>query len=522
MENNDQSIKTRLLVVGAVIALWAFSMFPLKNKDFFQYVKNQADSSIASKAVDADTLKTLDLAVEETYKTVQDKNVKATREAFKDAQMARAEVISKKEEEDFAAAFKQAEADYANKVKKEITDIAPMSRQAALLNAAEGKVTLFKFINTPGEFPTNKEVSKHIQKAVAGKIKYGIDLLGGVQFTMEFDPKDLEGKGENGEPLEAEATRDSIIEILRKRIDGKGLAEIEIRPFASTSILITVPNVNEEEVAVIRQLLLKQAKLEFRGLDPSGEEFPHVEAGRQPMRLGDVEMGGENIENAFATKDENGRWVVAKTFNSQGAVDFGEVTSEYVGKRLAIVLDGKIYSAPTIQSVITKNGQISGDFTKEAAEELALVLRSGAMPVELKFAGESRTDASLGAASIKSGVMSCLTGLILVLIFMAFYYRKPGFIAVLALVVNILLVIGSMAILGGTFTLPGIAGIILTIGMAVDTNVLIFERIREELASGKTLYNSTREGFSRAFVTIFDANITPLLTAIILMKFGSG
>ena len=251
-----------------------------------------------------------------------------------------------------------------------------------------------------------------------------------------------------------------------------------------------------------------------------------VEAPSEPggfIWLGDVEMGGENIDRAFPTQDQNGAWEISKVFNSAGAKEFANVSGKFVGQRLAIVLDDVCYSAPRINERIGGgSARISGDFSKEDAQELAIVLQSGSMPVELQFAGESRTDPTLGANSVKSGILSCLVGLGLVLIFMAIYYKKGGMIAVMALVANILLVVGSMAILGATFTLPGIAGIILTIGMAVDTNVLIFERIREELATGRTLFNATREGYGKAFITIFDANVTTLITALILMKFGSG
>ena len=402
-----------------------------------------------------------------------------------------------------------------------------MTRSGALLNACGNTVQLYKFLDVPGTRASNKKSVKFVEKMTAGKIKAGIDLRGGVEFTMQFNLEDLEGRGPEGEDLDAEKTRDSIIEILRSRIDSKGLAEVELRPFSENSIMIRVPAVNDEEVAAIRNLLLRQAKLEFRGvLQPGAPNGERIEAPNEPggfIWLGDVEMGGENIERAFPTQDQNGAWEISKVFNSQGAKEFANVSGNYVGRRLAIVLDDVCYSAPNINERIAGgSARISGDFSKEDAQELAIVLQSGSMPVELQFAGESRTDPTLGVDSVRSGILSCVVGLVLVLIFMAFYNKKGGMIAVAALVANILLVVGSMAILGATFTLPGIAGIILTIGMAVDTNVLIFERIREELASGRTLFNATREGYGKAFITIFDANVTTLITALILMKFGSG
>jgi len=550
MDNTQQSIKGRLIFVAVVLASWAYSIFPLENQDYFAFVEKTANASISSKSISADAYKTLEENLKKARKAVDAQNIKATRKVYNDALRAFNTVISDGEAKAFKAAFEKAKSDYKNKVKKNAEAIAPMTRQDALLNAClpsaallsqarssqerddiirRHSIHLYKFLDNRSGTSNNKDVAKYVQNSIKGKIKSGIDLKGGVQFTMEFSPDDP-GIGEN----DIEQIRDTVIEILRRRIDGKGLAEIEIRPFSKSSISITVPSVNEDEVAAIRSLLMRQAKLTFREANPrdgSGTNFPHSDPYSPDVRLGDVEMEGDDIENATAVRDEKGRWIISKKFNIEGAKEFGRITTKYSklgtgsksGQRLAIVLDDVVYSVLGIdEPIMGGRAQITGSFTKEEAEELSLILRSGAMPVKLSFAGESRTDPSLGAAAVKSGIMSCIVGLILVLIFMLFYYRKAGAIAVLALVANILLVIGSMAILGGTFTLPGIAGIILTIGMAVDTNVLIFERIREELATGKTLFNSTREGFSRAFVTIFDANITTLLTALILMKFGSG
>ncbi|MCM8530671.1 MAG: protein translocase subunit SecD [Lentisphaeraceae bacterium] len=527
MDNTKQSIRYRLIFCVAVLLAWAFSMFPLTNQDYFAHVKAKSKSNIESKLTDEAKIKELQEALVKAAEANRKLDTKKTREALIDARADLDEVISNDEKEAFEKALAKAEDDYKNKRKRRPTDPVPMTRSGALLNACGKNVQLYKFIDVPGLRAGNKKVTKYIERATAGKIKAGIDLKGGVEFTMQFNLEDLKGLGENGTDADAGETRDRVIEILRKRIDSKGLAEVELRPFADNAIMIRVPAVNDEEVAGIRSLLMKQAKLEFRPVvAPSAAGAERVEAPNEQggfIFLGDVEMDGENIENAYPTQDENGNWEVSKSFNSEGAKEFAIVTRKYVGQRVAIVLDNVCYSAPNINTVIA-GGQasISGGFTKEEAQELAIVLQSGSMPVELKFAGESRTDPTLGADSVRSGILSCLVGLVLVLIFMAFYYKKAGLIAVLALVANILLVIGSMAILGATFTLPGIAGIILTIGMAVDTNVLIFERIREELSTGKTLFNSTREGFGKAFITIFDANITTLITAIVLMNFGSG
>jgi SecD/SecF fusion protein len=527
MDNTKQSIRYRLIFVIAVLVAWAASMYPLSNLDYYAYVEKQSVSNIASKITTEADYKALSDAVVKAAQENAKLDTKATREDLADAQEDLDEVISESEKKAFEKAFAKAKDDYENKRKRRPTDPVPMTRSGSLINACGNQVQLYKFINVPGTRASNKKAVKYIEKMTAGTIKAGIDLQGGVEFTMQFNPDDLRGAGPAGADLDPEDTRDSIIEILRSRIDSKGLAEVELRPFSENSIMIRVPAVNDEEVAAIRGMLMRQAKLEFRAvLTPGSPEGERIEAPNEPggfIWLGDVEMDGKNIERAFPAQGENGQWEISKVFNSDGAKEFATVSGKFVGRRLAIVLDNVCFSAPTINERIAGGqARISGSFSKEEAQELAIVLQSGSMPVQLSFAGESRTDPTLGADSVRSGIASCAVGLILVLIFMAFYYKKGGLIAVLALVANILLVIGSMAILGATFTLPGIAGIILTIGMAVDTNVLIFERIREELASGKTLFNSTREGYGKAFITIFDANVTTLITALILMKFGSG
>ncbi|MCM8540196.1 MAG: protein translocase subunit SecD [Lentisphaeraceae bacterium] len=526
-KSEKSSIKARLGVVIFVLLMWLVSIFPIGNKDFFEYVAKEAEENISAKTVD-------DKKAEEIQKALSDAELKKfkldtkqTRADYFKAVENDSKIISKSDAEKFRVALEKAKQAYADHQEKAQKDEVPLTKSAALLNEASG-LDLYKFIDSPGKRPKNKSVLKHAEKKVTGKIKGGIDLKGGVEFTMEFDPADLAGRGDNGADLDAEKTRDTIIEILRNRIDSKGLAEVELRPFSTTAIMIRVPAVNESEVAGIRNLLQKQAKLEFKKLtfagDPAGVKIDAPDMpGKSTWVKEDYEMTGEHIERAFVSQNQEGQYEIIKVFDATGAAQFGMVTQQNVGQQLAIVLDDVCYSAPRINEPINGGrAQITGDFTKDEAEELAIILQSGSMPVKLKFSGESRIDPSLGAASVRSGILSCIIGLLAVLVFMIFYYRKAGVIAVLALLANILLVIGTMAILGATFTLPGIAGLILTIGMAVDTNVLIFERIREELATGKTLFNSTREGYGKAFVTIFDANVTTLITALILMKFGSG
>jgi len=214
---------------------------------------------------------------------------------------------------------------------------------------------------------------------------------------------------------------------------------------------------------------------------------------------------------------------VSMQFSTLGARKFAKLTAENVGKRMAIILDGNVYSAPVIRSRIGGGrAQITGRFSMEEAKDLAIVLRAGALPARVKVLEERTVGPSLGADSIAAGKMSMVVGFTLVVIFMAIYYRLFGVIADLALFLNLLLILGGLAAFGATLTLPGIAGMILTVGMAVDANVIIFERIREELRLGKSPHGAVEGGFAKAFSTILDANITTLIAALVLFQFGTG
>ncbi len=210
------------------------------------------------------------------------------------------------------------------------------------------------------------------------------------------------------------------------------------------------------------------------------------------------------------------------TLNQDGARRFYKTTSENIGKPLSVVLDNKIQVVATIEDRISDSGIIRGQYTIEEAEDIALVLRAGALPATIKYLEERTIGPSLGADSIRKGFTAMAIAMILILIFMAFYYRFSGFNAIAALILNILILLGALSYFKATLTLPGIAGIILTIGMAVDANVLVFERIREELRAGKNVLSSIASGFSRAFRTILDANVTTIIAAIFLFQFGTG
>ncbi|MEK9760668.1 MAG: protein translocase subunit SecD, partial [Candidatus Puniceispirillum sp.] len=235
-----------------------------------------------------------------------------------------------------------------------------------------------------------------------------------------------------------------------------------------------------------------------------------------------VMVSGEMLDTASATFDQNNRPAVSFVLNAAGAKRFGKVTGDNIGRPFAIILDGKVVSAPTIQSQIFGNGQITGDFSVAETNELALVLRAGALPAPLIVMEERSIGPGLGADSIAAGEIAALVGLLLVIIYMLLSYGLFGVFADLALGVNILLIVAALSALQATLTLPGIAGIVLTIGMAVDANVLIFERIREELANGRSVIAAIDSGYQRALATIIDSNLTTLFAVLFLYIFGSG
>ncbi|MCP4231365.1 MAG: protein translocase subunit SecD [bacterium] len=240
------------------------------------------------------------------------------------------------------------------------------------------------------------------------------------------------------------------------------------------------------------------------------------------MVTDETQITGKYLKNAKMDYDQFGKPSVNFEWNSEGAKIFADVTSRSIGRRLAILLDGTVQSAPVIQSRISKSGDITGNFTSREAADLALVLRSGALPAKLWLIREQVVGPSLGHDSIRSGILAALIAFIIVIVLVAFYYHLAGLVADTALILNLIIVMGIMVIINGTLTLPGIAGLILSVAMAIDANVLIYERIREEMAAGKTVKASIDSGYSRAFITILDSNITTLIAGIALFIFGTG
>jgi protein-export membrane protein SecD len=330
------------------------------------------------------------------------------------------------------------------------------------------------------------------------------------------------------------------IEIIRRRIDETGTKEPTIQRQGADRILVELPGIDNPEH--VKALLGKTAKLTFQLVDtsvtvddarhgrmPPGDEILPAEeraqrTGQQPFYLvrKRVMVSGDTLTDAQATF-QNNEAVVSFRFDTAGAKRFGDATRDNVGKPFAIVLDNKVISAPVIkEAILGGSGIISGSFTVQSASDLALLLRAGALPAPITILEERTVGPDLGADSIHAGAIACIVGVILVVIFMFLFYGLFGLFADIALMFNLCLMLGTLSLLGATLTLPGIAGIALTLGMAVDANVLIYERIREEMRGGRSMLSSLEAGFTRAFGTILDSHVTTLVAGILLYWLGSG
>ena len=338
------------------------------------------------------------------------------------------------------------------------------------------------------------------------------------------------------------AAVEQSIEIVRRRIDETGVVEPTIVRQGEDRILVQVPGLDDPQR--LKELLGKTAKLTFHLLDenadmadalsgrvpvgsqvvPSQNEFDALGQPRKYVIKKRIMVGGDTLVDAQPGFDpRNNEPVVNFRFDAVGAKRFGDVTVQNVNKPFAIVLDGEVVSAPVIREpILGGTGQISGGFSVQEANDLALLLRAGALPAPLKILEERSVGPGLGADSIAAGKAASIIGLVGVIIFMAVYYGRFGLYADIALVLNMVIITALLSTLQATLTLPGIAGIVLTIGMAVDANVLIFERIREEFKAGRGVMAAVDAGYKRAFVTIIDANVTTLIAAVLLFAFGSG
>ena len=324
------------------------------------------------------------------------------------------------------------------------------------------------------------------------------------------------------------SSQDQAIEIVRRRVDEVGTNEPNILKRGNNRILVELPGLDDP--MRIKSLLGKTANLTFRFVtqnddDRFGVEKLEFEDGTQEANVSKrIIISGENLLDAQPKMDtQNNQTIVSFTLDRVGAKRFGKATSTGIGKQLAIVLDGKIISAPVVRDTIASgSGQISGGFTFQSATDLALLLRSGALPAPLDIIEERTVGPDLGQDSINAGMIALAIGFLLVIIFMFVKYRFFGLITNATLIINLFILLGVLTLFEATLTLPGIAGIILTVGMAVDANVLIFARISEELKANVEVQSAIKNGFSKAFSTIIDANITTLLVAVILYSIGTG
>ncbi len=490
-------LKLRTFVIAAVIAVFAFSIYPLTPRDFYETFRK--------------TLRNPD---------------------------------------DPVAAELVAEA-------KALQESRPgLNPSAALLEAAETKkIDLVSLLPPDGKLAGNADVIALVRREASSSIRLGLDLNGGVEFILELIPdRELLAKSagnagqESVEEMERKFEsefsryRDQAIDTLRRRLESQNIFESEIVPFGSRSVSLKAPITSKDEKDKLLSLIRMSCKLNFRLVHPDSTRLlanydpatflapPGYEVLEENGRDGArylvarrPEMTGQSVSRAMVVRDQFGQLKIALEFNSQGATEFARVTSENLHRQLAIVLDGELYCAPVIQSAITGgNAEISGSFSNEEAQQIADALSAGSFPFRINVTAVYDTAPSMGADNVRNGVYAGVLAAVLLTIFMCVYYFRAGVIACVALAANVVLILGAMAAFGATLTMPGIAGVILTLGMAVDANVLVFERIREELSAGKSLATAVDLGYDKAFSAVFDGNLTTLICALILMYLGSG
>ncbi len=437
-------------------------------------------------------------------------------------------------------------------------DKARPDREFANLSDAVGTnsiVRYFPFINAKDQLYPTTYILNQLQRDASGKIKLGLDLQGGTSFLVEMDTNRLTEASDNGtnkmvSNSDISGALSQAVEVLRKRVDAFGVAEPVIQPAGGNRILIQLPGLSQSVKESAKTQIQKAAYLEFRMVKDDSDDILHnnepIPPGYellkriQPQVSGPPQvtqvivskkpvngLAGDIVRNATMTRDNLGNPEIVFELTKDGGKRFAETTTKYspsggVKHRMAIILDGELYSAPGIDEPIqTGNCRISGQFTDQEAQELANVLQNP-LRAPLKIVSSEDVDPTLGKDSIRSGVMASLYALIFVSLFMLAYYLVAGLAANVALVINVIILLGVMCSVGTTLTLPGIAGVVLTIGMAVDANVLIYERLREELAKGKSLAGAVAAGYARAFGTIFDSHVTTLISSVILIFMGTG
>ena len=487
MNKNKKTILINILLISIVIFVFAYSIFPLKQKNVYEVLRKMGkDKSVIETIIDK--------AKEKQTQNINLHPLNAIDETIKELE----------------------------------------------LNLAE-------YVNVKSKTASNQDIIKIIKNKSASPIKLGLDLNGGTEFSLRLDIKQNEHMDDN-----INSIRNKVIDILRNRIDKSGLMEPEIVAEGSDRISVKIPINDEKQKNEYKKLLEMSAKLEFRlvhennyqlvqeylkdpnnFIPPIGYEMLHLSKNMSGAKTDNgsniiflvkiiPEMSGANIANAQLMIDQYGRQQISLKFNNKGSKIFGEITSNNIGRQLSIILDGILYTAPVIQNAIVDgNASITGEFTNEEAQNIATALSCGNLPVNIKIDSVFDIAPTLGNETIKNGLLAGIISLMLVALIMILYYLKAGIIANIALIVNIILIMGMMSFLNATLTLAGIAGIILTIGMAVDSNVLIYERIREELESNN-INTAIKLGYKGAFSTIFDSNMTTLLVGLILCWIGIG
>src|SRR5438552_4691448 len=396
--------------------------------------------------------------------------------------------------------------------------------------------------NNPGRIEI-----KGIAPEQAAQFRSAVGDTYGVSYNLGSAPGDtfvLTMKPANEKEAKDRAVAQSI-ETIRSRVDSLGVSEpiIEEHGLGQYQILVQLPGVDDP--ARVKEIMQSTAMLEIR--QAVGGPYPSQDAALQdksgvlppdtilmPGKTGPdgnptwyivsrvPAVTGKDLRSADPTRDQNGQPAVNFNLTAEGGRKFYSFTSAHVKDLLAVVLDGKVQSVATINEPIHDNGIITGRFTEQETKDQAMVLRSGALPAGIKYLEERTVGPSLGSESIKAGVRAAIIGMAAVLVFMLIYYRAAGINADVALILNLVILLGFLGFTGATLTLPGIAGVILTVGMGVDSNVLIFERIREELRNGKTPPSAVEQGFSHAWVTIVDTHVTTIVSAFILFIFGTG
>ncbi len=356
----------------------------------------------------------------------------------------------------------------------------------------------------------------------------------GVNYSISLTPESIKAT--------KKLAVEQAIETIRNRLDQFGLAEPTVARQGENKILVELPGIkSQEEEQRARELISRAAKLELMSLDEERKMRVYTMSKREAAKYGDVILDdasrkgekylvkeipildGSMLTNAQVAFDKNNRPIINFTLNSEGAQIFGDFTGKNVGSHLAIVLDGKVYSAPVIRERIGGgSGQISGNYTVEEAQDLAIALRSGALLAPIYMMEKRSVGPSLGADSIRASMIALIGGFVLVILFMMVYYKAAGVIANIALIANLFIILAVMALFGATLTLPGMAGIVLTVGMAVDANVIINERIRELLYQGMSVHKAIEQGYDNAMRAILDANITTLIAAVVLYAYGTG